>query len=407
MGFLWDIIRYKLLKNVVLDFCGITVMAGVLQLLVFPLLSRKLSLEDFGSFLTLIAISNIMGSIFGGSINNIRLIRNQEYANSGYEGDFRIIMECGAVLTALGMLIGIFFFRNQVSPAEWLLLPLLSLLTMLRSYMTIEYRINLDYIKIMLHSFATCVGYLVGIPLFFYFNEWTLIFLVGEFCAFAYACSTTGLFNEPRTKTHLFKKTLKETIQLFFSNLVTNILSYLDRLMVNPILGPANVSIFFVASLVGKTMGTMLLPVAGVTLSFVSGAKKQHAPHLFIITIVGALACGVVAFVVSIPLSSIVIKFLYYNMLQDASAFFLVANLAVILATVGSLFQPVILRFCPIKWQMITQSVFLCVYIVFGVGLMLQYGLWGFCIGTIVAHLVRMVLLIAVGYFYIIRPRME
>lgn len=394
--------RLDIFKNVILDLCGNIALTCIAQLVIYPLLSHSLGVDKFGTLLTLIAISNLLGTVFGGTINNIRLIRNQEYRENSYEGDFRIIVEYGGILTAIGMLIGICFFRDQVDIGHWFILPLLSVLTMLRSYMNIEYRINLNYKKVMLHAFSTCIGYLIGIPIFLYTGEWSLIFLVGEVCAFVFASFTTRFFYEPRKKTILFKKTLEDTIQLILSNLMTNLLTYLDRLLINPVLGPANVSKYFIASMVGKTMGIALQPVAGVSLSYISNAKRKHAHIFYISTIVGALICGVIAFAISIPLSPVVIGFLYPNALSDASSYFIVANLSTILATVGALFQPVILRYCPLRWQVVTQFIFSVVYITLGYYLMIIYGLVGFCIGSIIAQLIRILMLICVGYYYII-----
>lgn len=394
--------RLDIIKNMLMDLSGNIAFTCVTQLIIYPLLSSEISIEKFGTLLTLTAISNLVGVIFGGSINNIRLIREQEYRDNAYEGDFRIIVEYSAIFTALGMFIGLFIFRDQVYFIHWIIFPLISVFSMLRSYMSIEYRLNLNYKKVMQHAFSTCLGYIAGIPLFLLTREWALIFLMGEVFAFVFASVTTRFFFETRKKTVFFRNTLKDTIQLMLSNLMVNFLTYLDRLLINPVMGPANVSIYFVASMVGKSTGIILQPVTSVALSYIANSPPKHAQLWYFGTNLGALFCGIIAFIVSIPLSPIVIGMLYPNSISDASSYFIVANSSTILSTVASLFQPVILRHCPISWQMGIQFVFSFIYIVLGYFLMLSDGLYGFCVGSIVAQTVRILMLIGVGYYYII-----
>ena len=396
-----------IVKNIILDLSGNIALIGISQFLIYPLLSQNLSSEKFGSLLTLVAISNLVGNVFGGTINNIRLIRNQEYKKNGFDGDFRIIVEYGAILTALGMLIGLSIFQSQVELNQWILLPLLSVFSMLRAYMGTEYRINLQYHKVMLHAVSTCIGYLIGIPIFYLTQDWTIIFLTGEILAFLFASFTTRFFFEPRTKTILFNKTVKETNHLLISNFMANILTYLDRLLINPVMGPENVSIYFIASMIGKSIGIVLQPVAGVTLSYISSATKSHASLLYIMTNAGAIIAGLLAFFISIPLSPIAIGILYPNLLNEVSSYFILANTSAILATVASLFQPVILRFCPLQWQVIIQLVYCFTYIILGYILMVVYQLYGFCVGSIIAQVIRIVLLSSVGYYYIIFKKTE
>ena len=395
--------RVDIIKNIMLSIGGNFVFIFVSQLVVYPLLSNTLAMDEFGALLTLIAISNLLGTVFGGTLNNIRLIHSQEYKEQGCEGDFRILLEYGAVMSILCMLIGLFFFREQVQRQQWILLPLLAVLTMLRSYMGVAYRIALNYRQSMCHQISVCIGFLIGIPIFFLTREWTLIFLTGESVALLFALRTTRLLSEPRRKTVLFRKSFKDTVHLILANLTVHLTVHLDRLLINPVMGPANVAVYFASSLVGKTMSIVLQPVAGVSLSYLAKARKEQASFLYMISILGSLVSGIVAFALSFLLSPLIIRLLYPNVYEAALPLFLVANLAAILASMGLLLQPVLLRYCPLGWQMRIQVVFSAVYLTGGYYFMVNYGLWGFCIGSIIAQCVKLAMMVGVGYYYAVK----
>ena len=61
------------LKGITGDFMysmmGLIVMNGVIQLALYPFLSKKLGTDEFGVVLTLISLISIMGSTFGTAAN--------------------------------------------------------------------------------------------------------------------------------------------------------------------------------------------------------------------------------------------------------------------------------------------------------------------------------------------------
>lgn len=395
-------VRKKIYLDIFLNIISSLLITAVSQLVVYPILSNEFSAEKFGSILTLMGLSNAIAVIFGGTLNNIRLLRHGKYVEEKCDGDYYYILRITQVLTIITMAVGIIFFRNQITLIESIFLIILTSLTMLRSYMNVYYRINLNYKLIMIHMLAAAVGYILGIPLLKLTQLWPVIFLSGELIAFVFALKTTKFFSEPKIKTSLLNKTVSDSIQLLTSNFMGNILVYLDRLIINPVLGATSVSIYFVASMLGKTAGIVLKPISGVLLSYLARAKENNSKKIYLNMMIIIFLSGIVSILLFIPATPIVTKILYPKSLVQAAPYFFLANLASILSIMGSLLQPVVLKYCPLWWQIVIQIIYTIIYVAGGVGLMISMGLYGFCIAAVAANLSRYVLIALIGYYYII-----
>ena len=71
------------------------------QIVVFPLLAARLTDADYGTTLTVVGLVNVFVALVGGTLNNIRLIRDSEYSEEEKKGDFLLLCTWGSVLGAL------------------------------------------------------------------------------------------------------------------------------------------------------------------------------------------------------------------------------------------------------------------------------------------------------------------
>ena len=81
------------------------------------------------------------------------------------------------------------------------------------------------------------------------------------------------------------------------------------------------------------------------------------------------------------------------------------ANLSSILLTIGSLFQPVLLKFTKLYWQNVIQILYAVLFIMLSLFLINKYQLIGFVYASLFANLFRLLLFILVGYFSIWRNK--
>jgi O-antigen/teichoic acid export membrane protein len=393
------ITKIKIIKDLFLNIIGSFILTGILQLLVYPFMSSQMSTDRFGSLLTLMGLSNAIGSIFGGSLNNIKLINQHNYEKNDFK-DFYILLNRVLGLSLISNISIVLIYRNQIGLIEAVCLIISTLLLVLRNYMNVYYRINLDYNRIIIHIFITAVGYIIGLALFRVLGIWSVTFFSGELMAFIYAYKTTDFKIEKNIKSNRFNKVNKELIQLVSSNSISNLLLYLDRVIINPILGPVDVALYYIASLVGKTVGIILNPMASIILTYLSKINNISRRKIFYTLSITSIVMGTIIYIISIPITPVIIKILYASDFIEAQKYFNLANLSVILMICGSLINPILLKSAPMFWQNIIQIIYSMLYLGLSIVLMIRYELYGFCIAGIISNFIRFLLIEAIGYYY-------
>lgn len=393
------ITKGKVIKDILLSIVGSFIITAVLQLMVYPYISSQMTTSHFGSILTLMGFSNTVASIFGGSLNNIRLIK-QDYYKLGRLSDFGVLIYRMNIMATILMIIVIMAFKTQINFMEAVSLIVATIFLILRNYMNVYYRINLDYGKIIIHLLFTGLGYIAGILIFKHIMIWPVVFCLGEICAFIYAYKTTEFKNEKRVKSDKFNEINRDFIQLSSSNCISSLLLYLDRIIINPILGPANVALYYIASLVGKTVGIVLNPIASIILTYLSKFTTISKRKVFYILSLISIIAGSVIYCISVPITPIIIKILYPNDFLEAQRYFNFANLSVIVMICGSLINPIVLKNAPMWWQNVIQILYCILYLGLSIVLMYKYSLYGFCIAGIISNVARLLLIEGVAYYY-------
>ncbi len=395
-----DITKKKVIKDLMLNMIGYFVLTAILQLIIYPILSSGMPITQFGSLLTLMGIANAIAGIFGNSLNNIKLI-NQDYYKQNNFKDFAIIINKVAVITVVSMVIVTITFHKQLNNLETVFLIVTTVFLMLRSYMNVYYRIQLDYFKIIKHLAVTALGYMLGLIIFRYIKIWPLVFCLGEVFAFIYAYRTTDFKLEKKVKSDKFDKIQKEYIQLATSNCISNLLLYLDRLLINPILGASNVALYYIASVVGKTIGIVMNPITSILLTYLAKIKSKNSKKIFYILSLTSIIMGISIYLISIPLTPIIVRILYSGDYLLAKPYFNFANLSVIIMICGTIINPLLLKNAPMWWQNVIQIVYCIIYLGGSILLMIKWGVYGFCIAGIIANSIKFIMMEIVAYHYI------
>ncbi|EHK2407009.1 hypothetical protein QTI93_11845 [Clostridium perfringens] len=391
----------KIFLDIILNLIGSFFVTGVSQLIVYPFLANRLGENSFGSMLTLIGLSNVIGVVLGNSLNNVKILNNNKYIDNNINGDFKYLLNKSIITSILSMVIVVILFNNQINKVNSIILILLTVLIIYRGYLNAYYRINLRYNLILVQMIVTGLGYLIGLFLFKILGLWTVVFLSGEMACYIFSYYTTEYKYEKNHKTKLFYETKNQFIQLVSSNLVVNLLLYADRLLINPFLGASNVTIYYVSSIVGKVFGIVLQPISSVILTYLSKIREINKKNLFFIMTISIFISGIIGYFIIIKITPLIIYIFYRNVLKQALIYSNIANLSVIFMIMGSLIQPYTLKFSDIKWQTIIQSLYGITYIVSSLILMSLYGLMGFCIASMLSNFLRLILFLIIGYLYI------
>ena len=397
----------KLRNGIVRDFAlGIlasAVMVASSQLCIFPLLARIYDANAYGLILTVAAVGNVFVAVFGASLNNVRLVMESEYEEEGCAGDFiPLLLILSIIGTALCKvyLVGVV----GISAITDILLLGFVLCGIIRTYGIAAFQIKIDFFRNLILSLLTALGNVIGcLIVFLMHNEkiWPLAFLLGQIAGVMYISQKSNIFYEPFVFTRLFWKTTRKEAVLILTTFCSQILGYLDRFLLYPLLGGSAVAAYVVASFFGKCLGLVVNPIGSVLLSYYSNKKygmnrRKLWRNNFIVIV---LAMGFMLF--SFAFSEMGTSWLYPSLIDNAKPYLVVANLAAVVNVVGNMIQPVVLKFASTPWLVGNQIFYMTIY--FGLGLFMIKidGLMGFSYAALIASMVRVVFLCCAAHLSI------
>lgn len=390
--------KRDLLMNFTLNIISSIVPILFLQIIAYPYMAKILSREMYGVALILISIATMIMQVSGTGINNARILNDAEYKKKNLIGDYNFVL-IGIVLINLVVIIITIKLVEQSIPfltIFWLILFIQ--LGMLKNYLTAEYNINIDFKKVLYSNIYLVIGYGVGILVFYFTKEWSYIFFIGTLSAVIYQFRTTSLLKEGIGTTILFRKTLTSIMTISFSSLMISLVTYADRLLLYPLLGASQVATYFTAATFGKIMAMGLGPISSVLLSYYSKETKMDNIRFWKMNSINFLLSGLF-YIVSLIFAEPITAILYPTIIDDAKQYISIATLASIITASTSLVQPIILKFCHLKWQIYIQIFHIITYITVSLVMVHMYGMIGFGYASVFIAFLKLLLICAVGTY--------
>ncbi|MEC5338007.1 lipopolysaccharide biosynthesis protein [Enterococcus sp. DIV0385] len=393
-------IKKKFVTDVILNIIASLLLTSILQIIVLPVISARVYQDTFGEILTLQGISNAIGVMFGASLNNILLIKANSYDNQSLTATFSRLFRSSIIYATILSFPLLLFFGKEQGVVIALLMIVYTIGILIRSYLTVYYRLNLEYKKILLHVIITSLGYLLGIVIFFINDEWISIYLIGELFSVLYLFYTIRPKFLIRQKDGIFFQIRKDFSNFFISSMLTNVLLYLDRLLINPILGASDVAVFFAASVVGKLIGIVMQPLSGVILSYISVDITEKPSKVFKYSLGISSGIGILFFSGAYFATPFLLEVLYPDLFLEALPLYVLCNLIAVLNMISTIIQPLSLKFCPTYWQARIQIIYFICFFTLSLTFLYFYGLYGFIIGNIVSQILRLIVIIFVTNYY-------
>lgn len=388
----------KVGKDFLLSFIASMFTMSIVQILIFPLLSRIYSANQYGLILTLYGVSNTIIGTFGGSLNNTRLIVDGNYSSKAESGDFMPLL---FLSTSIGIAVIYAYDRafTNVSGFNVFLLIVYVVFGIVGAYGCSTYRLRINYTKNLIYSILIGLGQAVGLLLilFVFPQLWVLPFALGQIMGCLYLFIDSDIFRETFRISTLIIFTSKKYLILIITTLSANVLAYLDRLFLLPILGGTAVSSYTTAAFFGKTLGMISTPIAGVLLTYYAQKEFKMTKSKFWKINAIVITGGFVFFMASFFLAEPVTRFMYPDLTENALPYIRIANLAAIISIIANMTDPAILVGAKTYWQIIIQIVYCCVYLCLGIVLVSYFGLLGFSFATLSASIVRLAMLYIVG----------
>lgn len=366
------------------------------QIVVFPMLAARLSEADYGTLLTVAGLANVCTAMIGSSLNNIRLIQDSHYQQQGYLGDFNVLCLLGSGVSLI--FAAVLWKMFALSALTAILLAAYLVVSNLYQYAIAFFRLELNFKRAFWCNVAVSIAYCVATPLFATAMLWPVVFLIGEGVGLLFVWKTTPFAREPLVRTPLFAATVGTLSAYIATNMIGNLLTYADRMILYPILGGEGVSYYSTASFFGKSAGIVMVPIAGVLLGYFSQKNFKASKKLFAIVNGCSLACLAVFLLGCWIFAPWFTKLLYPTLYAGAAPYIFLANFAAAISIAGNMAQPMVLKACSIRWTLLTQILYGISYLVLSWWLLPGYGLLGFCWASIASNAVRLLALYAIGF---------
>lgn len=390
-------LKSGIMKDFTLNIIASAIFTIATQLLAYPYLSRIMSGNEYGLMLIVMGVVNAIGVSLGNPLNNTRILLQSEYERERLNGDYNLIFLACVVINIISVasLSTIVLQRFDITVIGYIII---SVLILFRAYYSASYRIVINYKKNLYSSIFGLVGYLFGIVVTYFTNMWVFTFIFGELFSCIYIYFTANIVHDKFQITSLFKKSTKKYLLIMSAAILSTMMTYMDRFFIYPVLGADQVSVYNVASFLGKTAGIVMSPITGVLLTYYAKENKlsiaQFYKRMGLFTVISVLFF-VVILLIGIPITRI----LYPTLVESAIPIFVIANLATTFFILGNTIQPTLLRFCNVKWQPLIQGIYVILYLLIGFIGMKSNGLTGFCYAVLVVNIVKIVIMLCVVTF--------
>ena len=386
--------KKNMLKDFIINILASGIVTMILQLIIYPVFSQKLDIEMYGMLLTTMGLVNVIASALGNSLNNVRLLKNNNYS---VKGDFNILLLFSVIFSFIAsFLLASLVFKYDIYMS--LTISVLTVSSLIRQYVIVIYRINLDFKSLLINNVFISIGYIIGLFIALKINNWAFAFLIGEVFGVLHCIRRSKLVFEPYKKTDNFNDTFKSYIHIIISILFGQSMLYMDRFIILPFLGSEMVSIYTVATFAGKTLGIIALPISSVLLSYYTNksfsfTRKKLNGIFFMIMLISVVSLLVVQ--IACPF---VLPILYPKIYGYAIPYLLFANIGSILNISSNILQPAIMKIAKTKYQIYIQLIFVLTFLICSYSLLKTYELYAICFSMIIANVIKIVFMMFIGY---------
>lgn len=383
--------RKRVIVDMVLNLISAAIPIFVLQLMILPLLASRMGGDEYGLFITILAMLNMIPSTFGNVLNNVRLLYEEKYRENYLEGDFSVIFLIYEVISAVLVLGGSIYYYQKIVFTDMLLIMIISALWAAREYYIVAFRLAINYKAILMNNVFLCTGYIIGYMLYLLCEKWQVIYIAGYSLNLLYIFRKSVLWKENIRATRFFWQTFFKSVILVIATLLPRLITYADKLIIYPLLGGTVVSVYYAATVFGKIISMVVSPVAGVILTYLSKVKKKNDDMFKGILLVGAIIC-VCGYLLIIMLSRPVLTLLYPQFVNEAMKYISITSATAVISAYISLINPFLMRFFDMSWQIIINILTIIVYISSTLVLINSQKLYGFCWGGLLSNIFKVLI---------------
>lgn len=397
--------NWKQIKTFITDFIygafGLVVMNVIMQFFVNRLVINQLGASEGGLYLYVTAILTLLGTSIGCGASYARMVHSTK--GHTVNGDYNLFLLAGSVLGMVVLFIGM-VAQGIFEPVQYILVCVLLVVTMLRYYGDVEFRLNVNYKGFLGYYLLISTGYLFGYVCYPYTNNWVLVLLPGELLAFLYVFLRGHIYRNPAWKRskELFAN-LKSMTVLSVSEFLSNFVSYMDRILVPFIAGDEANTLYYIATLLGKTMALLTTPLNGVIIGHLAKYKGGIRRRTYLQLTVILLTAAAAVTGLSVLASHVVIYFLYPTLYDSVKTMFLAANASQVLFFISNTQMVVVLRFGSEKYQLYLGVIYTLMFFLIVVPALYWGKLWGLAYGMLAINAAKFLIITGMGLYHLTR----
>ena len=364
---------------------------AALHLIIHPYINYKLGAEALGNIVFYMSIVYIFAQSFGNSLCHTRQVVRQNCDASN--GDYNRIL---AVILIVSAIVGGVIASFYISGAELAFFIAILVFTIIRYYATVEYRLKLNFKLCLVFYSIITLGYIVGTGIFSLTEKWYYIFLAGE-AAVVLIIMIKGNIFKPEKTTGNIPFVAKATTSLAFSYMLVEITTNADRLILKNFINAESVSLFYVISLIGKTLLMFVGPINNITLSYVSANKQHKTKKEFLKAFMLYSGISAAFYLFCIVATPLFVRIFYPNLYAQMQGLNFIVNAAQVINFAASLPVVLILAELGSSHHLKINIVFALVYIPLALIMTHFFGIWGYAWASLIANVIRFALVLLTG----------
>lgn len=397
----------KQLGDSAFSILGLVLMNAVAQIAVYPLLARRLGTAGYGQMQYLLAYVNIITVSVGCATGLARMTApagEREQDNGDYHLFLLAVCLLGIPFVWLIRRFGGVSLTQRTAFWYYILFVAMAF----RYYADVAFKLTLNYRGYFLYYLMISVGYAGGVFLFLRTGVWPLALVPGELSgvAFAFLYGNT-LRRRALLPTKSFPRVFRVILLLCLSEGISNLIFNADRLLLKWLIDDCAVTVYYLATLVGKTMSLVSTPLCGVLMGYLARYEGGFGRRGMKKITLAALAAVPVFTGLCVLGGFLMLLLLYPGERVAVTPYLWVGSLSQVLFFTAGILCVILLRFAKKSFQVLINGVFGVCFLAFGIPATVLFGLWGFALAMVAANLVRFLLALLLGFYCAAHPAPE
>lgn len=309
----------KFLEDIIVNTIAFGTYMIAHQLLYLPYMAKVLTVDDNAKLLLYIMIANIVTISFGNEFGVLYQIQmGREETHNTINDVLHLLMRSNLLILLFSPALILLKFTIQ----ETIFLIVITLITNTRLFFQSILRHKKKFLAIFISNIGYLIGTVVGIILFRQGlkNYWMIIFI-------AEIIGLTLVFIQEKTFLSKLKPVSEDFVQikktglnLVFASFLGNIPNYGDKILVLPLLGSMNMSVYYAGTALSKMLLLLINPINGVLLSWLSSNSIREHKKIVIKILRINIVLIIVILILSFPIIYLTTYFLYNSFLDQVVA---------------------------------------------------------------------------------------